>query len=467
MMKNVKYSTLFLIMAVLVIGITIFVNVLAATVDFNWDMTANKLYSIGEQTEVILNNLQKEVEITMLSDKEEIRTDEAGFILVEFLENYNKFDKVNVSFADPDKNPNIVTKLDESGVLTLNEHDIVIKCGSKSKKITLYDIFQQDNYGLMMFYGEQAVTGAIKYVTSETTPTIYFVDSNSARKLDSQYKIIKDSFENNNFIVKKINLTTSDKIPEDATILFFTAPNKDLSQNEKNIVSQYLKNGGNAVFLFDPISSSEKFKNFDSLLEEYTIALNYDRVKENHSQMYVANRPYDIIPMLEPCDVTNGLDLSQQTVIMPSSMSFKRLLNDKEPLTVTPLLTTSDVAVGEPYGGGVTEEVRGPVDVGLIAQYESINTTKIAVFGNAYFATDEVISYYYPNSYSTLTIMARTVDWMYDKTNDVFVLPKSANLDSVILTGLNANLIVVVTVIAFPILIIAAGIIIWLRRRHL
>jgi ABC-type uncharacterized transport system involved in gliding motility auxiliary subunit len=56
---------------------------------------------------------------------------------------------------------------------------------------------------------------------------------------------------------------------------------------------------------------------------------------------------------------------------------------------------------------------------------------------------------------------------MYDKTNDVFVLPKSANLDSVILTGLNANLIVIVTVIAFPILIVAAGIIIWLRRRHL
>ena len=64
-------------------------------------------------------------------------------------------------------------------------------------------------------------------------------------------------------------------------------------------------------------------------------------------------------------------------------------------------------------------------------------------------------------------LITLTVDWMYDKSNDVFVLPKSANLDSVFLTGLNANLIVIVTVIAFPILIVAAGIIIWLRRRHL
>jgi hypothetical protein len=467
MMKNMKYSLLFLIMAVLVIGITIFINVLSATVDFNWDMTENKLYSIGEQTEVILNNLQKEVEIVMLSDKEHVRSEEVGFILVQFLENYDKFEKVKVSFIDPDKNPNAVTKLDESGVLTLSEYDIVVKCGSKTKKITLYDIFQSDNYGLMMFYGEQAVTGAIKYVTSDITPTIYFVDSNTSRKLDSEYTIIKSSFENNNFVVKKINLTIADKIPEDATILFFAAPNKDLSQDEKNMVSEYLKNGGNAVFLFDPIDSTEKYKNFDSLLEEYTIAINYDRVKENHPQMHVANRPYDIIPTVGACAVTDGQDLRQYVVIMPSSTSFKRLLNDKEPLTVTPLLTTSDVAVGEPYGGGETEEVRGPVDVALIVQYESIKTTKVAVFGNAYFATDGAISHYYPNSYSTLMLMARTVDWMYDKTNDVFVLPKSANLDSVILTGLNANLIVIVTVIAFPILIVAAGIIIWLRRRHL
>ncbi|HOQ37978.1 MAG TPA: GldG family protein [Acetivibrio sp.] len=467
MMKNVKYGFLFLIMAVLVIGITIFVNVLAATVDLSWDMTTNKLYSIGEQTESILESLQKEVEIVMLGDKEEIKGEEAGFILVQFFDNYDKFDKVKVSYVDPDKNPNFVTKLDESGVLALSEYDIVVKCGTKAKKLTLYDIFQSDNYGLMMFYGEQAVTGAIKYVTSDITPTVYFVDSNAGRKLDSQYTIVKRSLQNNNFDVMKINLTAADKIPDDCTVLIFTAPNKDLSYQEKNKVSEYLKNGGNAVFLFDPIDSPEKFKNFDSLLEEYTIALNYDRVKENDPQRHVANRPYDIVPTVEACDVTNSQDLSQFFVIMPSSTSFRRLLNEKEPLTVLPLLTTSDMAVGEPYGGGVSEEVTGPVDIGLIAEYQGAKTTKVAVIGNAYFVSDEAIAYYYPDSYNALRLITLTVDWMYDKSNDVFVLPKSANLDSVILTGLNANLIVIVTVIAFPILIVAAGIIIWLRRRHL
>ena len=41
------------------------------------------------------------------------------------------------------------------------------------------------------------------------------------------------------------------------------------------------------MFLFDPIDSPEKFKNLTAF-EEYTIALNYDRVKENDPQRHVA-----------------------------------------------------------------------------------------------------------------------------------------------------------------------------------
>jgi len=37
-------------------------------------------------------------------------------------------------------------------------------------------IFSSRNYyGPMMFMGEQAITGAIKYVTSETIPTVYLL----------------------------------------------------------------------------------------------------------------------------------------------------------------------------------------------------------------------------------------------------------------------------------------------------
>ena len=113
MKKNFKYSLIFLSMAVLVVGITLFVNVLASTVDIKWDMTSNKMYSIGKQTETVVNGLKKEVDIVMLSDKEQLKSEsgDLGFILVRFLEQYEKFENINVKFVDPDKNPGIVRDL--------------------------------------------------------------------------------------------------------------------------------------------------------------------------------------------------------------------------------------------------------------------------------------------------------------------------------------------------------------------
>lgn len=455
-------------MAALVVVITIFVNLFASTLsDIRWDVSQNKMYSIGDQTKIVLEGLKQEVDIIMLSDRETIKAFEAGFIIVEFLDKYSKFDKVNVSFIDPDKNPNIIKDLNKSGTLNPAESEIIVRSGEKVKKVTLYDIFQQDYYGPMMFLGEQAVTGAIKYVTSENTPMVYFVDAHSSRKLESQYTYLKNTLEYNNYDVRKLDLTTQEKVPEDATILFFAPPKQDLSVDERDKVIGYLKGGGNAVFLFDPSNEDEKLDNFDKILNEYSMALNYDKIVEKNVQAHVANRPDHIIPQVLETDITSEQDLSQFAVIMPESRSIKRLFNDKEPLTITPLLTTSSAAVGEPFGGGATEENAGPVDVALAAEYISATTSKIVVIGNGYFLTDEVYESYYPYSSSNLHLIGLTSDWMNDKSTDVFIVAKTSITDTINLSGFNAALIIAVAVLAFPIIIIALGIIIWLRRRHL
>ncbi|HHV30254.1 GldG family protein [Acetivibrio mesophilus] len=467
MKKNLKYSIVFFVMAVLVVGITILLNVFASNLDIRWDVSQNKMYSIGEQTEIILEGLKQEVDVVMLADREGIKSYEAGFIIVEFLDKYSKFDKVNVSFIDPDKNPDIVKDLNKSGTLNPVENEIIVRSGDKVKKITLYDIFQQDYYGPVMFMGEQAVTGAIKYVTSETTPTVYFVDAHSTKKLESEYNYLKKTLEYNNYEVKKLDLTRQEKVPEDTSILFFAPPTQDLSAEERDRVIDYLKGGGNAIFLFDPSNSDEKLDNFDKVLNEYSMALNYDKIKENNVQAHVANRPYHIIPQVMETDITNEQDLSQFAVIMPESRSIRSLINDKEPLTVTPLLSTSSDAVGEPFGGGATEKNQGPVDVALVAEYVSAVTSKIVVIGNGSFLTDEVYETYYPYSSNNLHLIGLTSDWMQDKSNDVFIVAKTSVTDTINLSGLNAALVIAVAVLAFPIIITSLGIIIWLRRRHL
>lgn len=46
--KNFKFSTVALLMMLCAIVITFFINVIGGKTNFMWDMTENKMYSIGE-----------------------------------------------------------------------------------------------------------------------------------------------------------------------------------------------------------------------------------------------------------------------------------------------------------------------------------------------------------------------------------------------------------------------------------
>jgi len=101
-----------------------------------------------------------------------------------------------------------------------------------------------------MFMGEQAITGAIKYVTSETIPTVYFIDATA-----------KESWSRITHIFKKLLRTTAMK-SRNSTLqgrksarrhhcIVFCTSHQDLSVAERDKVLDYLKGGGNAIFLFD------------------------------------------------------------------------------------------------------------------------------------------------------------------------------------------------------------------------
>lgn len=99
--KNFKFSTVALLMMLCAIVITFFINVIGGKTNFMWDMTENKMYSIGEQTKTIVGRIDKEVEIIFLADGEQIRgTTEIGSWTWHFLQNYDKFPKVSVKFID-------------------------------------------------------------------------------------------------------------------------------------------------------------------------------------------------------------------------------------------------------------------------------------------------------------------------------------------------------------------------------
>ena len=467
--KNFKFSTVALFMMLCAIVITFFINMIGERTNFMWDMTENKMYSIGEQTKTIVGRIDKEVEIIFLADGEQIRgTTEIGSWTWHFLQNYDKFPKVSVKFIDPDTNPEIISQLKLSDTMDIRKYDIIVKCEDKIKKISANSLFKESYTGLS-FSGEQEITSAILHVTSEITPTVYFLEGHKQRDLNSEYILLRTILEINNFDVKRLDLNHVTEVPKDAKILICASPKVDLSRDERDKLEKYLEDGGRAIFLFDPVASNSRFSNFEHILEKYDLSLYYDKIKEESDTRHLADMPYHILPALTATQLFPGMDLSNFEVLLPETRSINLLRKDPEGVVVTPLLTASGSAKREPFGNVDKEEdlQGGPIDVAVLSEYNGETKSKVLVVGNAYFLTDSALEQYSRYFESNLLFITQCIGAMYESENDVYVMPKTNFLDTVTIKDSTAGKISGVVIFGLPILIIVSGVLIGLRRRRL
>jgi len=468
--KNFKYGTNSIILVAVVLAIAVVVNLIVGMTDLKLDLTPNKLYSITDTTRDILKNLDKDVVIYGLFDDGKIGSAGEYKDVTDLLAHYDKYDRITVKYVDPDKDPGIMKELDSEKLNDVRQNDFVVKCGNKVKKLSYYDLFnvRMDQYSFSTVVtgsiAEQSFTGAIKYVSSDVTPTVYFTEGHDENKVDEGLQTLKQYLEMNNYDIKTINLLAVEAVPEDAEILMFASPKSDLSEDEMVKLKDYLDNGGNAVFLFDPLDNDPDLVNFDKILSEYNISLNYDRVKENDDSRHVPGNQYDIIPNVQ----TNSIISQEFVMIMPESRSVNELKNTKEYITITPLLKTSDKAVGEMIDKTRGDDLNGPLDIAVAVEDKGgLAVSKILVFGNSSFITDAAIQRYGAYSQNGMYLFLMSLNWMHDAQNDVVIAPKSYETPIMQITAQQSLLMGILVIGVLPLIVIVAGVVVYLRRRHL
>jgi ABC-2 type transport system permease protein len=472
--KKFKYGTNSIILIAVVIAIAVVINMLVGLTGIKWDLTPNKLYSISDTTKEILSSLDKDVEIIGLFDEEKIISGDQYKEVTELLDKYTKYPHIKVKYIDPDRNPGIFKELDPDNLKGLSTSDFVVKHDNKMKKLGYYDLFRTEfnqqtfNYDIIGSNAEQGFTGAIKYVTADVTPTIYFLQGHEENKIESEYETLLQYLERNNYEVMSLNLLSEDKVPEDAEILVVASPKKDINISERNKISDYLKGGGNAIFMFDPLDTDPQFTEFEKLLADYNVSINYDRVKENDSKRHIPNNSYDLVPDLQSNSINSDLNPNSFVMIMPKSRSINILKNVKEYITVTPLLKTSDSAEGEQIDKDKGENNKGPLDLAVAVEYlGGLNPSKILVMGNGSFMSDNAIRRYQNYSINGMYFFLNSMAWMQDKKDEYLIPPKSYSMPGLEISALQAKITGIAVIVVLPLIILSAGMIVFLRRRHL
>ncbi len=473
--RSLRFGSYSVVLTILVVAAAIILNVIVGGTQLRdklkIDLTSNKLYSVGNKTNEVLNELDEKVQIIGLFDETQMSSTQYSQV-IEFIKQYeSRSNMIEVKYVDTDKNPGyIINELDPDGILGIRKNDFVVKSEKRSKVLSTYDIFEytynQSNYqpyktGLN---AEYAFTGAIRFVSADTIPVLYYTEGHGEGNLDSGYSALKSSMELNGYELKSINLASVEKVPEDAFAVMFVSPKQDISTVEKERLTVFMEGGGNTVFLLDPIQGNTSLPNMEDFLAEFNIGLGHDVIFEMAANRSAYGQPYYFMPTVVNNSVNSNLDPGNFSLFLINSRSISILKNEKEWITPTALLTTSSEAIGMALADGA-EDNPGPLNAAVAVENKGgLKMSKTLVVGNSFFASDEGLD----ASGSGKKFLINGINWLQNDVQDIYIPVKKYTYQRIEgITQQTLTILFIGLVIVVPLIIIGMGVFVWLRRRHL
>ena len=473
--KKFKYGGYATLTVAIVLAILVGGNMLVDLVPLKADLTKEHLYSLSEQTFKILDRLEQEVEIFVLA-----QIGKENPMVHEILKKYDKRTaSIKLSQVDPYRNPGFAKQYEEEEGKTPGENSIIVTSGKKFKTISPWDMynyrqtdpnnpFAQEASSSKI---EQVLTGAILYVTSEKNPTIYLLQGHKESNLPYD---MRTQLENENYTIEDLNLLLLEKIPDDADILLIISPKMDINESEEEKIREFLfDRGGNAFFMMD--LRPDEYPNLIKLLASYGTKIKPVLVMERADNRFIPQAPYALVPEMPHHSITSALSTNDLLVLFPVTQAIEELEIKKRNIKIEPLLVSSDRSYGKVDIASENKEQTlddpdGPFNLAIAVTDEGEREgqgSKAIVTASSFFLYPEEVLPVRLSQPGNQDFLFNSLNWLQGKEELISISPKSLMVFSLRMNQLQFYLFSGITVILIPFLILGAGLVIWLRRRHL
>ena len=462
--RNGLYS---LLMTLLVITACVEVNLIIGRLPSGMtekDVSTWKLYSLTDTTKEYLKGLQGEVELYYICEGGE--EDDTLERLLGRYEEESPF--ISVTEVDPVLYPGFVSRYSDK---KLSDNSVIVVQGERSRVVAAEDLYTigtspvTGRYMETGFDGEGLLTSAIDYVAGGSTPVLYRTQANGENPLPAAFS---EAAARSNIEIRTLNLL-SEEIPQDAAGLILNAPSKDYSGEEADKICAYLEKGGNALILSN--YSMEPMPNLDRILADYGMQRLDGIILEGDPSRYVSYQ-YCLLPFVGYHEITQDM---QDGVYLLTPMAQGILPTDKYRGSIEQiqLLTTSTASYNKADVQNMTTaekesgDTDGPFTVGMLAE-EDIDSDGQPDTEVVYYSTGYLLDEDYNRSVSgtNAELFADTISFLCRTAQAAAMVPiKSMQVDYLMLTDRDANFWTVVCVFLFPLCFIAAGTVIWYRRR--
>ena len=457
-------GTYSLVITAVVLAILVVVNVLAAalpTTYTKFDISATQLYSVTSNTKAVLHALDQDVTIYWI-----VQADQEDDILSNLLSKYESLsDHISVVKRNPDVYPAFAEQYTEE---TVTNNSLVVECGEKNRYIAYDDIYLTESlYGYTTsasFDGEGAITSAIDYVTSEELPKLYQLEGHGEGELPSG---LSDQIEKDNMELNTLSLLNIDAIPEDAACLLIYAPSSDISEEERDMLAEYVTGGGKLMVVSGPTEDGT-LENLNSLLETYGVTVADGIVVEQDREHYAFQTPVVLMPDIASSEITDSLVEERYFPIITMAQGLQVGTNTSG-ATVTELLTTSDQAFSKADGLNITtyDKEDGDTDgpFALAVSVEESSGGQLVWFSSSTFLDDVYNAY---SSGANVNLAMNALSNLIGETQAMAIRSKSLNYNYLTISDSTSSLLKVLMIGVFPLtyLAIGVGVVLYRRRRQ-
>ncbi len=496
--KKLKHGTMATVLTVVFVAVLVLVNVVATSVferfPLTIDMTSDDSYTISDETADYIKNVEKKIKITVLSEESEF-TSASKFIRQanEILQNIAKSNKnITVEYIDLMSNPELKSEYEES----LSEYDIIVEAGDNHERTTVvhpqdlvkfssdFETSFQQNMGATLetfieYYGgmtaiksyatgiesncaEQAFASAILKVTDADPKTVTFLTGRNEIAALSYFQTLLKA---NGYIVNSVDITTQE-IPKETNLVVMGAPSVDYTAKEVEKVSAFLDNGGKLkknLLYIESVQQGDT-PNIDELLEEYGIKFRnefvYDSNGSNASNGYVFMERANDKFMEDIKD--DSLRLFTSIYTKPITIEF----NEKSMKTCEAYVQTSDTGYTmDSKQKELTSGVTVTAAVGSKAVFidNGAEYSNLIALGSEYFLDDTVLQM---SQYLNRQWILSLVNGVTGKSSDITIEPKTVEGSLFDLTNTQIRVLEWTFIVIIPIIVLAIGITVWIKRKN-
>lgn len=225
--QNVIFYVLFLV----IIGLLAWVG---KTYHKGFDATKSQRNSLSQTTQQLLKKIDKPIYLTAYVPDDAV----VHANLKQLVDKYKKHnDNIKLEIINPDLDPARAKQdgIDYSGQL-------LVKLGEKSEKVNSVD--------------EQTMLDVLQRLSRTEARLVVFIEGHGERSpLISTSNGMSDLakvLEQKGFLLQPHNILRTQSLPENVSFVVLAAPQKDFLEGEVAIISDYLKKGGNFLWLHEP-----------------------------------------------------------------------------------------------------------------------------------------------------------------------------------------------------------------------